>query len=352
MSTFTRQANGTYTLAMTAAQLYATIGQLDMVQLAKDAGQGAITTPPPTVTPLPTSSSGFRGVFAFSTGNSSALATNPDVAGTTLMRYWAEVNPAQGVYNWQLMDNDMKPWIDAGKQVIWRISTAGWANWQKDQNSGHGTPQWVLDQGVPFVTNDDGSIKPQYWNKTFLAELSNFVEALAEHYDGNANILAIEIGVGDGGETKPDTSKASNVLSKWKAIGYTDANWWEAIQRIIIIYTSAFKQTPLALMPDASFLGGTSGYNEQKVVNYAAQFGVWMQWNGLVAGASLPGSFSGLKVPVICEQLNAAGLNKRSFLQDGLTAVKLGIAFLAFTSDLEDSNNAAALKQLAAMVSK
>jgi hypothetical protein len=345
-----RNNDGSYSFALTAAQLYAAVGQLDLVQLAKDAGQGTTTPPPVTTPPTPT---GFRGVFAFNTGNSSALATNPDVAGTTLMRYLAEVNPAQGVYNWTLMDNDMAAWIANGKQVIWRISTSGWANWQKDQNSKQGTPQWIYDLGVPFMTDADGARKPQYWNKTFLHALATFVQAFKARYDGHPNILCVEIGVGDGGETKPSTNKASNELKLWQAIGYTDALWWGAIQGIISMYVESFQQTPLALMPDSSFLGGTKGYDESLVVNYAAKYGVWLQWNGLIAGASLPGSFSGLKVPVVCEQLNAAGPNKRSFLQDAQTAIKLGgIVFLAFTSDLEDSNNAASLKQIAAMVSK
>jgi hypothetical protein len=351
MSTLTRQADGTYSLNMTAAELYAVIGKFDIGQLATDAGQGTTTPPPPPVTTPPT---GFKGVFAFNNmANPTLFVDNPGVVGTVITDYWARLNPAPGVYAWDIIDNYIKPWAAAGKQIILRVSTAGWKNWQPQLNSKQGTPQWALDQGVPFVTDDDGSIKPQYWNGKFLDALHTFVQALGARYDGNVNILAIEIGVGDGGETKPDTSKASDVLSKWQTIGYTDANWWAAIQAIIQMYVGAFKQTPLALMPDASFLGGTKGYNESLVVNYAAKYSIWMQWNGLVAGATLAGSLVNVKMPLICEQLNAAGQNKRSFLQDAQTAIKLGaVAMLAFTSDLQDPANAAALKQIAAMASK
>lgn len=353
-----RNPDGTYTQTMSAAELYSIITNfsveiagLDIVQLAKDAGQQ--TTTPPVTLPPTTSSSGFKGIFAFNTGNSATFAANSDIAGTELMRYWAEINTAQGVYNWPLIDADMKSWVDAGKKVIWRIPTAGWAAWQPGQNSKQGTPQWVLDQGVPFVTDDDGSIKPQYWNTAFLANLNTFVQAFAARYDGNANILAIEIGVGDGGETKPDTSKASDVLKKWEAIGYTDASWWYAIQRIIQIYVESFTKLPLVLMPDASFLDGTKGYDESLVVNYAAKYNVWMQWNGLVAGAKLAGSLGSLPKtsPLICEQLNAAGANKRSLAGDLQTAVDLGaVATLVFSSDLADPSNAATLQEFAAMV--
>ena len=353
----TRLPDGTYSYAfsMTAAELYAAIGQLDMTQLAKDAGQGTTTTPPPPPPPPP--STGFKGIFAFNNmANPSLFVDNPSVAGTTLTRYWAELNPAQGQYTWDVIDKDMAPWVAAGKQVILRVSTAGWTKWQPAQHSQQGTPQWVLDQGVPSVKANDGAIKPQYWHLKFLNALSDFVKAFAVRYDGNAHIAAIEIGVGDGGETKPDTTKDSNVLSRWQNIGYTDANWWGAIQGIIMMYVEAFKQTPLILMPDASFLGGTKGYDESLVVNFAAKYSVWLQWNGLVSGAKLPGSFSGLpkNYPLLLEPLNAAGQNNRKLADDLQTAMSfVGVhAVLVFNADLADPKNADALARVAAMVAK
>lgn len=363
MST-TRNANGTYSLTKTvtvsALELYLSIqafseeiNQIDMDQLKIDAGLATSAPPPPVVTP-PATPTGFQGIFAFNTGNSAAMATNPNIAGTELAYYWSQLEPTQGQYNWSLIDTDMKPWVDNGKQVTLRVKTAGWTKWQPPYSQ-KGTPQWVYDQGVKFVTANDGAIKPQYWNMDFLNALSDFVQAFAARYNGNANILAIEIAVGDGGETKPDTTKDSNVLSRWTAIGYTDANWWGAIQGIISMYVEDFTKTPLVLMPDASFLGGMKGYNEQLVTSYAAKYGVWLQWNGLVAGASLPGSFNGLKkgYPLILEQLNAAGANKRKLADDLQTAINLGaVAALIFTSDLQDPTNASTLAKYAAMVSK
>lgn len=352
----TRNNDGTYSYAfsMTAAELYAAIGQLDMTQLAKDSGQSTTTTPPPVTPPQ---SSGFRGIFAFNNMSNPVLfADNPDVAGTTITDYWARLNPSQGVYAWDIIDGYIKPWASAGKQIILRISTAGWANWQPNQNSKQGTPQWVYDLDVPFVTANDGSKKPKYWDLKFLNALATFVQAMGARYDGNANILAIEIGVGDGGETKPDTTKDSNVLARWQAIGYTDAAWLGAIQGIIQMYVETFKQTPLILMPDASFLGGTKGYDESLVVNYASKYGVWLQWNGLTAGAKLPGSFGNLSknYPLLLEQLNAAGQNGRKLADDLSTALSFsGVqAALVFTSDLQDPANASTLAKYAAMVSK
>lgn len=350
MSITRNPADGTYIIP--ASDLYALIGQLDMTQLAKDAGQA--TTPSPPVTTPPTTPTGFQGIYAFNTNNSSALATNPSVAGTELAYYWSQLEPTQGQYNWSLIDNDMQSWVANRKKVTLRVKTAGWTAWQPPFSQ-KGTPQWVYDLGVPFVTANDKAIKPQYWHPKFLNALSDFVKAFAARYDGNANILAVEIAVGDGGETKPDTTKDSNVLVRWTAIGYTDGEWWWAIQEIIDMYMTAFVKTPVVLMPDASFLAGTKGYDESLVVDYVSKFGIWLQWNGLTAGASLPGSFGGLKkgYPLTLEQLNAAGPNKRKLADDLQTMISLGaIAALIFTSDLQDPANAATLAKFAAIASK
>jgi hypothetical protein len=121
------------------------------------------------------------------------------------------------------------------------------------------------------------------------------------------------------------------------------------------MYTAAFTKTPLALMPDASFLGGTKGFNEQLVVDYAAKQNVWVQWNGLTAGGKLPGSFSGLKkgYPLILEQLNSANANGRSLANDLQAMVDLGaVAALVFNDDLSNTSNLAALQKFAALVGK
>lgn len=352
-----RNNDGSYAVNISASQLYQAVSQLDMALLSKDAGISVMPDPTPVSAPVPTpTSTGFRGIFAFNNmGNTSLFSDKPYVAGTVLTRYWAELEPTQGQYNWQIIDNDMKPWIAAGKQVILRVSTAGWTKWQPAQNSKQGTPQWVYDQGVKHVTASDGAIKPEYWNLKFLNALSDFVKAFAQRYDGNPNILSIEIGVGDGGETKPDTTKDSNVLSRWQAIGYMDASWWQAIQAIINMYVQAFSKTSLVLMPDSSFLGGAKGFDETLVVNYAAKYNVWLQWNGLVAGTSLPGSFSGLKkgYPLILEQLNSATANGRNLENDLQTMLSLGaVAALVFDDDLSNASNQATLQKYAAMVRK
>lgn len=295
----------------------------------------------------------FNGTYVFNNGNAATFADNPAIAGTYLGFFWAELEPVKGQYNWDLIDNAMKPWADAGKQVLLRVSTSAWTKWWPLQNSGKATPRWVYDLGVRFVTETDNAVKPEYWNPLFLQNLGDFVMALATRYDGNAHIAAIEIGVGDGGETKPDTLNNGQArIKQWEAIGYSDKTWMDTIEKIVGLYTSAFKVTPLAIMPNASFIGGTKGYDELLVVDFAIKENLWLQDNGLVATEKTwPGSWKNVKpgYPYIAEQRNPTNVSHDLLLKDLQTALNLGARIvLVFAEDITAANQPV-LVQIAAM---
>jgi hypothetical protein len=333
---FTKRSDGSYlaSFPVTAAELNAAIKSLNS------------TTP----------TSNGKGIYAFNAmSDPSLFVDNPNVIGVNLTRYWAELEPAKGQYNWSLIDNDIAPWAAAGKFVILRVSTAGWKSWQPDQHSEQGTPQWVFDLGVKSIKDPDGAIKPQYWNSLFLQNLSDFISVFGSQYDGNTNVFAIQLGIGDGGETKVSTNKSTS-LSAWEGIGYSDAVWFSTIQSIVSYYRSSFPIKPLILMPDATFIGGTSGYNEAKLINYMVGLNdshVWYQDNGLSATSRLPGSW--VNVPsgkIISEQLVATSTSGDTLAGDLQNAVvnHKSQAVLIFSSDLQDTNNASILAQYATLL--
>lgn len=356
----TRNDNGTYsitkTVTVSALELYLSInafeqeiGQLNMTQLAIDAGQSGTTTPPP---PPPPASSG-KGIYGFNVmDNPAAFAGNPNIKGVVLTRYWAEFETAQGEYDFSPFDNDIKPYADHGQFVILRVSVAGWENWQPKQNSGKGWPQYLAAQGVKYVTDPDKSLKPQYWNPIFLQHLNAFVQAFAARYDQHPNVFAVEMAIGDGGETKPSTNHSTS-LSAWQGIGYTDAVWLGTIEQIVGFYTSAFKNKPLILMPNATFIGNTPGYNEQKLMDAIIGLNnpqIWYQDNGLTSSSSLAGSWGNVpKGKIISEQLRMTSQSGDTLAGDLANALKHGSqAILVFTEDLQASGNQAILAQTAA----
>jgi hypothetical protein len=334
-------------IACIAAAVLIVIAAVAILFVNKTPGTTVSPTPQPTTTTP--SKTGFKGIYVFNGGNASTFADNPDIAGTYLGYYWSQLEPQQGQYNWSLIDNDMQPWVTNGKSVILRVSTSGQYKWQPP-NSGNGTPQWVYDQGVSSVTETDHSVIPQYWNSTFLSDLNTFVQAFASRYDGNPHISAIEIGVGMGGETKPDTlNNGQSRMSQWEAIGYTNAVWWNTIQQIINMYTSAFHKTPLALLPDATFIMKGKGYGESMVLDYAVSHNIWLQDDGLIANRSLPSQWK--KVPIISEQRQNTDQSGDTLQQDIQAALQdNSVIVLIFASDLSKSENQPVLQKAAALV--
>ena len=132
-------------------------------------------------------------------------------------------------------------------------------------------------------------------------------------------------------------------------IGYTDQVWWSTVQHIIDIYRSSFHQMPLALMPDATFIGGTSGYSEQLVLDYAVAHNLWLQDNGLIANRTLPAQWK--KVPVISEQRQQTDLSGDTMQQDVQAALQNNaVILMVFASDIAKAANQPALQQAAALV--
>ena len=301
-----------------------------------------------TTTPATSTDNNFQGIYAFSGDNSPALASDPDVAGRSLVYYWGQLEPQPGIYRWDLIDADMAPWVAAGKKVILRVATAGWTAWDKTADSQHGTPAWVYTHGVKSVTEKDGAVLPQYWNPTFLTDLGQFLRAFATRYDTNPHVAAVDLAVGIGGETKPDSENNPNLLKLWQSIGYTDPLWWTTVQQIITLYTSAFHHTPLALMPDKTFLGTTPGYTEATTLTYAVSKGIWLQDNGLLPGRTLPAPWG--QTPLISEQRNPTTTDGNSLTAELQAALNnKARLILVFTTDLTNPADQATIHHYAGL---
>ena len=66
------------------------------------------------------------------------------------------------------------------------------------------------------------------------------------------------MGIGDGGETLPDTQEGTtNHLAQWTAYGYSDAVWLATIEKIATTFREDFRRTPVVPLVDSSFYGPT-----------------------------------------------------------------------------------------------
>ncbi len=292
---------------------------------------------------------GFQGVFQFTGQAGTKNATNPDIGGANLEWSWADIEPVEGQFNWKKVDRDINVWTSQGKQVILRFATGGQFSWSGSVDGSY-TPPWVFDTyGVPRVTEINGTVFPVYWNATYLQKLADFVNAVAARYDNNPYVSAVQVGIGQGGETEPDGSASRNPhqLELWQQYGYTNALWWQTIQRVVGIYEAAWKHTPLALMTTSTFLQyHDKVYTRALVEKYAVSQGLWLQINSL--DDSMPTSIltngSGALTTTVEEQRQSAGQSGYPALNDVKHGIELGARYvLVFASDLADPANADAL---------
>jgi len=272
----------------------------------------------------------------------------PDVSGRVLIYYWSELEPKEGRFDFSTMDREIAVWTNAGKSVILRFSTAGWRKW-KEPWSRQGTPAWARKMyRIGSVTEVDGAVLPVYWSPGYFTGLSRFLDGVAAHIQASPyrnKIAFIEIAVGDGGETKPDTEQnktpeqRASRLALWQKAGYSNAIWFGAISRTIAVYRNAFPHTPLALMPDSSFLGGDCtlpdpGCREKSVLALASRQGLMLQDNGFDRKHLYPAEWQNGQ-PLVCEQLIAATRQGYALGDDLTQSVRAGCSWLlVFRGDL------------------
>lgn len=221
--------------------------------------------------------------------NSSSLSTTSYVAGTNILAYWADISSTADKYDFTTLEGWINPWASNNKTCIIRVSVAGHASWRPNVSK-QGTPQWVFDAGVTKITSGtDQSIKPQYWNSTFQTKMKAMIQALATKYDGDPRIQAFQIAVGDGGESKTDSSKDPNKLTNMTSNGYTDQKWIDYIHFVIDTYAAAFKKTQLIIQTDTDMLQHTVSSPEVAVTadyvvqNYGSK--IWIQKDNFTANS-------------------------------------------------------------------
>ena len=304
----------------------------------------------PSNTPIgywPLDTQSFQGIYQFTGQANKKNANNSAISGADLEWSWAKIETAEGQYDWTKVDQDINTWTSTGKSVILRFSTAGQASWSGSVDGSY-TPPWVFNTyGVPRITEINGTIFPEYWNPVYLQKLADFVTAAAARYDNNPKVAAVEIGVGEGGETEPDgtASRNANQSELWGSHGYTNVLWWQTIQKIVGIYKAAWHHTPLALMVTSTFLQSDKVYTRARVEKYAVNEGLVLQINALDDKMSTS-YLSGMNryTTTIDEQRQSALTSGYPALHDVKHAIELGARYvLVFAADLANPANADAL---------
>ncbi len=160
----------------------------------------------------------------------------PDEYPHTTVAYfrwpWAELEPAEGQYNFALVDGIIAQAKVKGETLAIRIVS----------EYKTGTPQWLLDKGVGSVKESDG-IFPDYNHPVFLDYHERLIRAFGERYGRSLDIDHVDIGsVGCWGEW--NTACCEGVEAQCKAYYPSEANQLA----ITDWYLKYFSGTPLVML--------------------------------------------------------------------------------------------------------
>jgi hypothetical protein len=97
---------------------------------------------------------------------------------------WSELNPAEGVYNWFPLNEQIEKAVEAGKQFSFRIYTHVGEGYD-----GIKVPSWVINEGARILPSGE----PDYSNCVYQEEWGRFINELIRNYDGNPDIAFIDI---------------------------------------------------------------------------------------------------------------------------------------------------------------
>ncbi len=112
---------------------------------------------------------------------------------------WSYLEPEEGKFNWEIIDEPIRRWTAAGKRIAFRISCC-----ETDPKQPYATPKWVRDLGckgqvyVPevrgVVATGHENWEPDYGDPIFLDKLERFLTIFAERYDSEPWVDFIDMG--------------------------------------------------------------------------------------------------------------------------------------------------------------
>jgi hypothetical protein len=180
------------------------------------------------------------------------LLHNPAVCGANFYVVWNQVDhgpQANPRYNWSSIEQQIAPWIKAGKKVNLIV----WATTYSKNASA--TPEWVFAR-VPSVTCPAFGHVPVFWNPGFMSSYQSFMAAVVERFGSNPAVGYIRFGLGAGGEIYPAC------MHFMQEQGFSDDTWRKYIFDMLDYQKSLNSPKQLAV--------GLNAYGEPPKLDFSA----------------------------------------------------------------------------------
>jgi len=229
---------------------------------------------------------------------------------------WAYLEPAEGEFDWSVLDIPAQRWIDKGKKIALRITCC--ESWMR-----YATPEWVQKAGAKGynfkfhrgIVPNGPLWAPDYKDPVFLAKLDKFLAAMAKRYDGSPDVAFIDVGsFGLWGE-------GHTVHSSRLPYDY------ETRKIHVDLYRKHFKKTLLVINDD--FIGPSKPARHEPITDYALSKGLTLRDDSILSQcgkrayfhADLAQSFWP-EVPVILESAHYSPSKRKGCWQDGSLYLK------------------------------
>ena len=213
------------------------------------------------------------GIFSLSQDGKSvpsAVLTNPLIAGISLRWAWQNVEKSEGVYDWSYFDKQIPLVANAGKKVLFRISSGG-----------KNTPSWVFGSGPqtfsfldtnPYAPTYNQTVTiPVFWDPIFLQKKKKLIVAMGQHFTSNPDIVMVVASCANATTDDWHIPSSKIDVQNWRALGYTSDKLINACKQIIDVTMTAFPNqvVVLAVARSSNGLDPNPDYVAQAVVNYA-----------------------------------------------------------------------------------
>jgi hypothetical protein len=182
----------------------------------------------------------------------------PGLSTVYLRIPWSFIETEEGKFNWEVLDTPAQRWISKGKKVAFRITAC--ESWLR-----YATPEWVVKAGAKGYDfgNNKEYWEPAYDDPIFLQKVDQFVAAMAERYDDNANVAFIDVG-------------HYGLWGEGHTIGSTRIEYsLEALKAIIDLYLRHFHNTLLCISDD--YAGHNKPGFHFPITDYAFSKGVTLR---------------------------------------------------------------------------
>lgn len=250
---------------------------------------------------------------------------------TVYMRLpWSDLEPEEGVYDWNLVDFPLRRFAQAGLRVAFRFTCT------ESFGSKSGTPQWVQAKGAKGMRfthgngpREDGNMwEPDYDDPIFLEAFDRFLAAAAARYDGSDEVAFIDVGsfgVWGEGHTWFSTNR-----------GFSH----ETIITHLEMHRKHFKKTPVLGIVGYFERNGAWGTFKKGVTSFNAPISIPLNTYGKTyeLRGSIRNAYTGNLKIVDGDEDNTVLLGTLTISEAGVPSIKPTSARVGSEQDLDDKD--------------